>query len=302
MIGTETDLPFDDDNERIIQPSYLNQDIGEDDDDDDDDDDDIDPEDDFEIYKEAETEKILEKKEDIYMTNGQQTPFTNSGPFTQQQTQTAWTPPNTTWQRPGWGNQTQQQTTTQWQSPFIQQTQHQQTTWNSSGIGSNQRKELPRGTKVVMCDVLDGLMEPIQANGRPGLVPRGIYDSRIKFEVWDKLGCLGVEFVYGYSDVQTYSDDWSALCNYILRGLSQYLRLPAENCRSMIQMSYHQSKLGVVKSVLETLNITTGYQKEDVLMVGCGSGFANQNNRDSKIAEQLGIAYIDLGQFLSLYI
>lgn len=289
MIGND-DLPFDTD-ERIIPPSYLSEDPDEDDDDDDDDDD-IDPEDDFEIYKEAETEKILEEKENV-MTQGQQSPFTSS-PFNQPQQQTAWTPPTTTWQKPGWGNQQQ----TPFQSPFAQP--QQQTTWNS-GVTANQRKELPRAKKVVICDVLDGLMESIQSGGRPGLIPRGIYDSRIKFEVWDKLGCLGVEFVYGYSDVQTYSDDWSALCNYILRGLAQYLRLPAENCRSVVQMSYHQSKLKVIESVLMTLKQTTGYQKEDILMVGIGSGFANQNNRDLKIADELGIDYIDLGQFLSLY-
>lgn len=289
MIGND-DLPFDTD-ERIIPPSYLSEDPDEDDDDDDDDD--IDPEDDFEIYKEAETEKILEEKEND-MTQGQQSPFTSS-PFNQQP-QTTWTPPpTTTWQKPSWGNQQQ----TPFQSPFAQQPQ-QQTTWNS-GVTSNQRKELPRAKKVVICDVLDGLMESIQSGGRPGLIPRGIYDSRIKFEVWDKLGCLGVEFVYGYSDVQTYSDDWSALCNYILRGLAQYLRLPAGNCRSVVQMSYHQSKSSVIESVLMTLKQTTGYQKEDILMVGIGSGFANQNDRDLKISTELGIDYIDLGQFLSLY-
>ena len=90
--------------------------------------------------------------------------------------------------------------------------------WNNNGTNGG-KKELNRDNKVILCDVLDCLVETYQSGGKPGLIPRGIYDVRLRFEVWDKLGCFTPDRIYAMVPKQFLlssngSQSWKIMLEY----------------------------------------------------------------------------------------
>lgn len=178
--------------------------------------------------------------------------------------------------------------------------------WNSSGNSNNGngKQELDRAKKVIFCDILDCLVETFQSNGRPGLLPRGIYDIRLRFEVWDKLGMFSPERIYAMVprcllNSSNGSDSWRVMLEYIICSLSEYLRLPYVNCQVLTQTTIGQPKEEMIESVLSGGRFKI--PKESVVQIGIESGLYGQNNRDKIAAEKCGIDYIDLGQLMTIY-
>ena len=183
----------DEEEKKYIPPDYSND---PEDDEDDDDDDDISEDDDGEIENYLDNQEQLNKKTmtttPFNSTSGWGTNNNSSSPWstgTQQspwgQTQSSpWSKPNTpSWgsNTPGWGTNNG----TSWGGA---------NTWNSNNQSG--KKEIDRQKKVIFCDVLDCLVETFQSSGKPGLLPRGIYDIRLRFEVWDKIACFNPTRVY----------------------------------------------------------------------------------------------------------
>lgn len=188
--------------------------------------------------------------------------------------------------------------------------------WGSSGGGSswnngggtnnnpNGKQILDRKKKVIFCDVLDCLVETFQSNGKPGLLPRGIYDIRLRFEVWDKLGMFSPERIYAMVprcllNSSNGSDSWRVMLEYVICSLSEYLRLPYVNCQVLTQTAIGQPKEDMIESVLSGGRYKI--PKETVVQIGIESGLYGQNNRDMIAAEKCGIDYIDLGQLMTVY-
>lgn len=174
----------------------------------------------------------------------------------------------------------------------------------SGGWGNTFKKEeIKRSKKIIFCDLLDCLIETIQSNGRPGLIPRGIYDIRLKFEVWDKIRCFDIERIYVISpNITTYGnneDSWAILINYVLCSLSEYLRIPFQNCQILMQSTIGQPKDEILKFVLKS----SGWKRKlnDALLIGLNSGYSNQSNSDFLAAKQCGIDYVDLNSLVTNY-
>lgn len=174
--------------------------------------------------------------------------------------------------------------------------------WGSSNT-NNGRKEIDRQKQVIFCDVLDCLVETFQSNGKPGLLPRGIYDIRLRFEVWDKILCFNPNKVYAMVPRNLIlssngSDSWKIMLEYIVCALSEYLRVPYDHCQILVQNDFGQSKDRMMDAVISK---TRGFDKNSAIQIGLESGLYGQSNRDILAAEKVGIDYIDLGQLLNIY-
>lgn len=174
-------------------------------------------------------------------------------------------------------------------------------TWGG-GTGTSGKKEIDRDKDYVFCDVLDCLIETLASNGKPGLLPRGIYDMRLRFEVWDKIACFNPKKVFamiprnlilssnGYNS-------WEVLLNYVICSLSEYLRVPYGNCQILTQIDFNQGKDLIIGAVIKNEKINPA----SAIHIGLESGLYGQSNRDVLAARRIGIDYIDLGQLMNLY-
>lgn len=288
---------------KFISPKY---DIDDDDDFDDDDDDYLYEEEDG---KTQELENYLdnkdreEKKEPIKPFNMQSTPFG---------TTTQWGSPSTpgsSWGNTGGSTWGQPQNNNSWnwgQRTWGQPQNNNSWNWGSNnnnwGSSTIKKETLDRTKKIIVCDLLDCLIETYQSNGKPGLLPRGIYDIRLRFEVWDKIRCFGANMIYAITpkiNILTNNgmDSWTVLMNYVTCCLSEYLRVPFQNCQILSQDSIGQPKEHLLSYILSNPRV----KKKDVLMIGLNSGLLGQSDQDKVIADNIGIDYVDLGQLMSMY-
>lgn len=272
------------------------------------DDDDI--EDDYNPEQEDEgiIENYLDKQDKLnreYMqTSGA---FNNGGGANNNNNTSPWNNGNNGGSNTGWGNS--------WGKTTNSAPWNNGNTWNNSGSSStswgnntsnnnNGKQEIDRKKKVIFCDVLDCLVETFQSNGKPGLLPRGIYDVRLRFEVWDKLGIFSPERIYAMVprcllNSSNGSDSWRVMLEYVICSLSEYLRLPYMNCQVLTQTAIGQPKEDMIESILSGGKYKI--PKEDVVQIGIESGMYGQNNRDQLAAQKCGIDYIDLGQLMTNY-
>lgn len=288
---------------------------------DDDDDDYIDDTEDgdtqeLENYLDNKDREETEKKKQLNNKFGgnfmQSTPFGQTfGTSSSPSTSSPWATPGTTGS--GWGN-VGGNSWGQNNSPWGQRT------WGQSGSSNNwgqtsgspwgntsnnfKKEQIDRTKKIIFCDFLDCIIETFQSNGRPGLLPRGIYDVRLKFEVWDKLKCFNAERIYIITPKFNLTsnnglDCWTILMNYVTCCLSDYLRVPYQNCQVLTQGVLGQPKKDVISYVINSPDYKI--HRSDVLLIGLNSGYAGQSNVDFETAEKLKIDYIDLNQLMSMY-
>ena len=173
--------------------------------------------------------------------------------------------------------------------------------WGSSGSGWNtgEKKSIDRNKRIIFCDILDCLIETYQSNGKPGLLPRGIYDIRFRFDVWDKLACFNPEKIFAMVPRSLLNSSnevsWRALLEYVVCSLSEYLRAPYHVCQVLLQTEIGQPKENMMMQVLD------GLDKNKIIQIGVNSGLYGQNNRDQVAANICGIDYIDLSTFMNSY-
>lgn len=187
---------------------------------------------------------------------------------------------NNPWQKPNWGSGG----------------------WNNSS-GSNwnigEKKSIDRNKRIIFCDILDCLVETYQSNGKPGLLPRGIYDIKFRFDVWDKLACFNPEKIFAMVPRSLLNSSnevsWKALLEYVVCSLSEYLRAPYHVCQVLLQTEIGQPKENMMMQVLDDLD------KSKIIQIGVNSGLYGQNNRDQVAANICGIDYIDLSTFMNSY-
>jgi hypothetical protein len=177
--------------------------------------------------------------------------------------------------------------------------------WNNSSGGNSwsgiggEKKEINRNKRIIFCDVLDCLVETYQSCGKPGLLPRGIYDIKFRFDVWDKLACFNPEKIFAMVPRALLNSSneasWIVLLEYIVCSLSEYLRSPYQVCQILLQTEMGQPKEDTMFGVLKGLN------KDEVIHLGVNSGLYGQNNKDQIAAKRCGIDYIDLATFMNSY-
>lgn len=171
--------------------------------------------------------------------------------------------------------------------------------WGNNNSGD--KKEIDRTKKVLICDLLDCLIETIQSEGRPGLLPRGIYDIKLRFDVWNKLGCFNPDRIYALfprrflAASPSGTDSTIVLINYVMCALADYLRIPFRNCIGLTQNVVGLRKDLMIEPVIKNI------PKERILYIGLESGLPGQSDRDKVAAEMCGVDYIDLNDLLQNY-
>lgn len=269
------------------------------------DEDKVDSDEDFDEEPTDEDEGIIETKlDEEYKKKSEprkemiSTPFSDSGsgvwgnnsgnqnsnnPWSQQQNSGS-----SIWQqsRPIWGSGS----SPSWGSSF-----------GGSGVnGGNQKQEIPRQKKVVFCDFLDCMMETYQSQGQPGLKPRGIYDLKPRFNVWEKLAAFNPERIFAMIPPNTLStingsDGWQVTLAYWCCCLSDFLGIPYTNCQILSQTIIGQPKEYAIIQALQT----HGILRPDAVYVGIYSGVCGQSDKDILAARKSEIDYIDLNTLLN---
>lgn len=210
--------------------------------------------------------------------------------------------------------------------PWEQNKPQQQTTtwggsWGNKGFGSGSQQK-PWGTqqpstpqvqgtidcrtnqkikKVIICDALDCLVESYDSAGKPGVIPRALWDLKPKLDVWEKIRSFNPEKVYiifpDYRIIPSLGGQVSTniALAYFRRSLSAYLRLPEIDCKILLQMQQHTPKDRILSGVVNR------EISEDILYVGVYSGKYGLSGGDLQAAHQVGIDYMDVFNLLQGY-
>lgn len=218
-------------------------------------------------------------------------------------------------------------------APWEQQKSQSQSTpswssWGSSGSGNNNQPSTPWGNgnsgsiyqnqqkvdytinskqkRIVVCDALDCLVESYDSNGKPGLLPRAMFDLKPKFNVWEKISSFNPEKVYiifpSNELVPGLGDRYLArvALEYLVCSITTYLRIPLGDCHVLKQMQQHTPKDRILGSVLEDPNKPGNiiYNPDEVVYIGIHSGRWGLSDRDLRAAKTVGIDYIDMYNLL----
>lgn len=291
----------------------------------DDDDDDIDVDLLDDIEDEVEADKQANKPVNPPSTTSSYSPWNSSGwkgtdsnTYQQQPHQNPTIFPNTwgnnqTSNQPQWGNYRPGGWNNWGNNGQVNNTP----TWGNSGsswVNNGSRQNLPRQKKIVMCDLLDNVIEPLSAQGKIGIHPQGIYDMRIKFEVLDRFKAINPEFLFiltnqNFTPGTAASKVYKAMIDYLVFSIAEYMRLPYENVRCITKTGYDiqdpnvKPNTGLIQLALKTIpDVTKRFKKEDILICGMASGMAGQGNRDIEMARKFGVDYIDIQELLNRYV
>jgi len=173
--------------------------------------------------------------------------------------------------------------------------------WGGGGTSNPQKEQINRNKQIIFCDFLDCIVETYDSQGRPGFLPRDIYDLKPRFEVWQKIAAFNPKQVYPMIPVNlipntTGDVGWIKTLEYFCCALSAFLQLPPGSCRILAQTLIGQPKEALISSVL---NSGMAINKKDVIYIGIYSGLAGQSNKDQVAAQMCGIDYVDLGILLN---
>ena len=141
-------------------------------------------------------------------------------------------------------------------------------------------------------------METYQSDGRPGFLPRAVYDLKPRFEVWTKIGAFNPSYVFGIVQKEFLNDingieGWSMVLESWCCCLSSFLRKQYGCAQILMSTSIYQPKEWVISNALSNL------KKEECIYIGLQSGLCNQSNQDLVTAQKCGIDYVDLNQLLN---
>lgn len=166
--------------------------------------------------------------------------------------------------------------------------------------------EIPRTKRILFCNVQDVLIESLSGPGMLGMPLRGGFDLKLKFDVWNKIACFGVDYIVGLGETNASSgtEQAQAYCrmvSYVMDSLAEYLRMPYNNCYSRIINGYVSSSQLADRVKLLISTAGENIKLDQILYLGANSGLPGQSGRDKIAAESIGIDYIDLNQLCTIY-
>lgn len=179
-------------------------------------------------------------------------------------------------------------------------------TWGGQQNSGTQQKQSDltvnsKQKKIVICDALDCLVESYDSNGKPGVMPRAIFDLKPKFNVWEKLASFNPTKLYiifpAEGLVPSFGDTNSTVValEYVAYSIATYLRLPRRNCLILKQMKQGIPKEHAIASLLNE----ESPDPSDIVYVGVRSGKWGLSSQDKDAAKALGIDYIDMFNLLN---
>ena len=162
--------------------------------------------------------------------------------------------------------------------------------------------------KILFCDLDNTLIETLSGE----TFSKGIWDMKIKFDVLDTIKHISPEYVLivsnqggieaGFVDQQ----DFQSKIEYISRCIKEYcgVKCYSEYCITNDKNDfYRKPNTGMLDHLCEVyVGDDFDYIKSVSLMVGDASGLEGQfSDSDKKTAENFGIDYLDVSEFINLY-
>lgn len=166
-----------------------------------------------------------------------------------------------------------------------------------------------KGKKVLFCDLDGTLIETISGE----TFPKGIWDMQIRFEVLDKIkeikpkcllivtnqGGIGKGFVN--------RRNFEFKMEYICCSIKEYTEIPVEYSyceKNDPSYKYRKPNSGMLDSLMHKMInrgiVRNGIEIDKMLMIGDASGKEGQfSDSDKKTAENFGIDYIDVNDFVN---
>jgi hypothetical protein len=198
---------------------------------------------------------------------------------------------------------------------------NKRTSYNQTGTNRIDRRK-----KIIFLDLLDILIESESAikespgdnifgssnnYRKTGIMPRGLYDIRLRLEVFSKISAFNPDYVFCITNQERMEksklESWNVMVKYVMYALSEYLRLPSQNCRCLTKIGFQRSdpdvkpNPGLVKKALNLLPSDYRYKRSDLVVIGANSGYANQSNLDKELARRIRVDYVDIQDLLVSY-
>lgn len=165
--------------------------------------------------------------------------------------------------------------------------------------------------KVLFCDLDGTLIETLSGE----TFPKGIWDMKLKFDVLDaikELKPMCVLIVTNQGGIEkgfVNRRNFEFKMEYVIRSIREYSELFTEYsyCTSNDKnCEYRKPNTGMLKSLLHTVQTnlfrSENITKEDCLMIGDASGLEGQfSDSDKKTADNFGIDYLDVNEFVQKY-
>lgn len=162
--------------------------------------------------------------------------------------------------------------------------------------------------KVLFCDLDGTLIETLSGE----TFPKGIGDMKIKFDVLDAIKNMKPEFVFvvtnqgGIELGYVNGFAFSRKLNYILSVIQYHCDIDVVDgtyCSTNDKDNYFRKpNTGMLASFYNDYFNEGGFEKRDCLMIGDASGLEGQfSDSDKKTAENFGIDYMDVNEFVKVY-
>lgn len=174
-------------------------------------------------------------------------------------------------------------------------------------MGGIRMNDKLKNKTVIFCDLDGTLIETISGE----TFPKGIWDMRIKFDVLDAIKKLNPEYILivsnqgGVESGFVDAHDFRIKSEYIARAIREYCGCEcyAMYCETNDESDlYRKPNTGMLDSLLERyVGDDFDYIKQKSLMIGDASGKAGQfSDSDKKTAENFGIDYMDVNDFIKI--
>ena len=160
--------------------------------------------------------------------------------------------------------------------------------------------------KILFTDLDDTLIKTHSGK----TFPQGIWDMRLRYDIFDKIKELEPEYVFIISNqggIGTFinENDFLIKMDYVEAALNSYIKHPKlKTVQSMYCPSndkndkFRKPNAGMIDYFVKKYNLFKDYTKEDFLMIGDASGKEGQfSNSDLKTALNYGIKYLDVEDF-----
>jgi len=159
--------------------------------------------------------------------------------------------------------------------------------------------------EIIFSDLDDTLIETYTGE----TFPKGVWDVKIKFDVWEKIKLLNPKYFFictnqGGIGQFVNKDNYENKLNYIISCLEEYLNCKVDGiyCPSKSKDDPNRKpNIGMAKHCLEAYNLKKGedFELSDCLMIGDASGKPGDfSDSDKKFAENLKIDYVDVDDLL----
>ena len=169
--------------------------------------------------------------------------------------------------------------------------------------------------KVLFADLDGTLIKTLSGE----TFPKGVWDMQFRFEVLDKIKDLKPEYICivsnqgGIESEMVFEMNFIDKMRYIESSIREYTGIPtySEYCATNSKESpMRKPNTGMLEKIFRTINSGLHFtksglksiEKEECLMIGDASGKPGQfSNSDLKTAENFGIDYLDVEEFVDIY-